>query len=168
MRRRQLEPAADGAKRLLQLVDDPRGLVDRRSVIRTSTNPADPAMWRETTETTSRGVRFSLQFARRFGPATFRFGILESTGGLGMDLNLLRDRFELRTDIFDFSSSQLPRLRFMAAYAFLQRVYVLGGVDDVLNPQRTDVFLGAQLRFRDEDLRTILLFAGSALTGAAR
>ncbi len=153
---------------MLQLVDDPRGLVDRRSVIRTSTNPADPAMWRETTETTSRGVRFSLQFARRFGPATFRFGILESTGGLGMDLNLLRDRFELRTDMFDFSSSQLPRLRVMAAYAFLQRVYVLGGVDDVLNPQRTDVFLGAQLRFRDEDLRTILLFAGSALTGAAR
>lgn len=153
---------------MLQLVDDPRGLIDRRSVIRTSTNPADPAMWRETTETTSRGVRFSLQFARRFGPATFRFGILESTGGLGMDLNFLRDRIEVRTDLFDFSSSQLPRLRLMAAYAFLQRVYVLGGVDDVLNPQRTDVYLGAQLRFRDEDLRTILLFAGSAFSGAAR
>jgi phospholipid/cholesterol/gamma-HCH transport system substrate-binding protein len=153
---------------MLQLVDDPRGLSDRRSIIRTSTNPADPSMWRETTETTSRGVRFSLQFARRWGPATFRFGILESTGGLGLDLNLFRDRFELRTDVFDFSTSQLPRARLMAAYAVLQRLYVLGGVDDVLNPQRTDVFVGAQLRFRDEDLRTILLFAGSAFSGAAR
>lgn len=153
---------------LFQIVDDPRGLIERRSVIHTSTNPADPAMWRETTETTGRGLRFTLQFARRLGPATFRFGILESTGGVGMDLNAMRDRLEFRSDVFDFSTSQLPRVRLMGAYALLQRVYILAGVDDVLNPQRTDVFLGAQLRFRDEDLRTILLFAGGALGAVAR
>jgi hypothetical protein len=93
---------------------------------------------------------------------------LESTGGVGLDLNAMRDRLEFRSDVFDFSTSQLPRLRLMGAYALLQRVYVLAGVDDVLNPQRTDVFLGAQLRFRDEDLRTILLFAGGALGAVAR
>ncbi|MDP3279220.1 MAG: MlaD family protein [Deltaproteobacteria bacterium] len=163
----RLQPRED-RHMLFQIIDDPRGIVDRRSVIRTSTNPADPAMWRETTESTQRGVRFTLQFARRLGPATFRFGIMESVGGIGVDLNALRDRVEVRTDLFDFSTSQLPRLRVMGAYAMLQHVYVLAGVDDVLNPQRADVFLGAQLRFRDDDLRTLLLFAGGLLGTVAR
>ncbi len=163
----RLQPRED-RHLLFQIVDDPRGIVDRRSIIRTSTNPADPAMWRETTDTTSRGLRFTLQFARRVGPATFRLGIFESTGGVGADIIGLRDRLEGRADLFEFTTSQRPRLRMMGAYALLQRVYVLAGVDDVLNPQRADVFLGAQLRFRDEDLRTILLFAGGALGAVAR
>jgi phospholipid/cholesterol/gamma-HCH transport system substrate-binding protein len=32
------------------------------------------------------------------------------------------------------------------------------GVDDLLNPDRTDYFFGAQLRFNDEDLKSILPF----------
>jgi phospholipid/cholesterol/gamma-HCH transport system substrate-binding protein len=105
-------------------------------------------------------------YARRVGPATFRFGIRESTGGVGVDFNLFRDRLELRSDLFDFSSAALPRLRLAAAYEFIRHMWIIGGVDDILNPRR-DVFLGAMLRVNDEDLRSILPFAGG-LAGGAR
>ena len=50
------------------------------------------------------------------------------------------------------------------------------GVDDVLNQRRAnagggaffDWFFGMQLLFRDEDLKSMLLFGGSAVGGAAR
>ncbi len=149
---------------LLELIDDNRGLVERSSTVITSTNPNDPPAWRRTEERTYRSLRFTLQYARRIGPATFRFGIRESTGGVGVDFHLFRDRFELRNDVFDFSTSALPRLRVAAAVEFVRHMWIIGGVDDILNPRR-DLFLGAMLRFNDEDLRSILPFAGGLAGG---
>ena len=153
---------------LVQLVDDTRGVVSRTSTIHTSTNPNEPHQWRTTEETTTDQLRFTLQLARRWGPFTFRFGITESTGGAGVDLHLFRDTLELRTDIFDFSTSTLPRLRVALAYEVVRRAWLIGGVDDILNGPRTDYFLGAMLRFNDEDMRSILLFAGGLLGSVAR
>jgi phospholipid/cholesterol/gamma-HCH transport system substrate-binding protein len=152
---------------LLEFVADTRGVVSRSSEVVMSTNPNEPHVYRRTVETTSDQFRFTLQFARRVGPVTFRFGIKESTGGIGADLHLFRDSFELRTDLFDFSTSVLPRLRVAMAYEIIRRFWIIGGVDDVLNGPRTDYYLGAMLRFNDEDLRSILPFAGG-LAGAAR
>jgi hypothetical protein len=56
-------------------------------------------------------------------------------------------------------------------------VYLVGGVDDVFNYVRTqgtaggffDWFLGLQLTFNDEDLKSLLLFGGgSAASSAAK
>lgn len=151
-----------------QIVDDTRGQTTRSSTIITSTNPNEPHRWVRTEETTQSGFRFTLQLARRVGPATFRFGIMESTGGTGIDLHLFNDRFEMRTDLFDFSSNVYPRLRLALAFEVVQRAWILGGVEDALNGPRTDYFLGAMLRFRDEDLRGLLLFAGGLLGSVAR
>ncbi|MEI8255912.1 MAG: MCE family protein, partial [Deltaproteobacteria bacterium] len=151
-----------------EIVDDTRGQTTRTSTIHTSTNPNDPHEWRTTQETTADAIRFSLQIARRLGPLTFRFGIKESTGGAGIDLHLFRDTLELRTDIFDFSTSALPRLRVALAYEIVRRAWLIGGVDDILNGPRTDYYLGAMLRFNDEDMRSILLFAGGLLGSVAR
>jgi len=40
---------------------------------------------------------------------------------------------------------------------------VLGGVDDLLNSDRRDYFVGLMLRFTDNDLKSILPFAAGAL-----
>jgi len=45
---------------------------------------------------------------------------------------------------------------------------LIGGVDHVFLPDRRDYFLGLQLRFTDEDLKTILPFSGGALSGAGK
>jgi len=153
---------------MFEIVDDTRGLIQRSSTVYHSTNPNDPPSWRVTQERTVDALRFSLQFARRLGPVTFRFGIRESSGGAGIDLHLFRDSLEIQSDLFDFSASTLPRLRFTAAYQVMRNAWLLGGVDDVLNGPRRDYYLGAMLRFNDEDMRAILLFAGGLVGSVAR
>jgi len=147
---------------LIQLIDDPRGLTDvTQTTVRTSP-PEDgtPSFYQETRVRTRNAFRFSLMFAKRVEFATFRFGLLETTGGVGVDLHFLDDHMEINTDLFAFGEQAFPRLRSRLAYEFLRRIWILGGVDDVLN-DTADFFLGAQLRFNDEDLKVILPFAPS-------
>jgi hypothetical protein len=70
-----------------------------------------------------------------------------------------------------------------------QHIYVLGGVDELLNKPQTldivegtssvptqfdtfrfgrDYFLGGMLKFNDEDLSALLTVGGSALAGATK
>lgn len=145
---------------LLEFVDDPRGDTRVVSTITDTTDPRETAHVRTVQRITTDSFRFSLMFARRYGPATFRFGIKESTGGVGLDLHLLNDNLEIRNDLFGFGESANPRLRIAVAYNILQRAWLVAGVDDILNGDRFDYFLGAQLRFNDEDIKSILPFAG--------
>ena len=90
-----------------------------------TTNPKEPAHYRTVTTTTTDAFRFTIQFARRIGPFTGRFGIKESTGGVGVDT-------------------------------------LLGGAEHIFLPNRRDYFIGLQLRFTDDDLKTIQPFTGRA------
>ncbi len=152
---------------LLEFVDDPRGATRTVSTVTDTTDPTMTSHVRTTQRITSDAFRFSLMFARRLGPATFRFGIKESSGGLGLDLHLLNNAIEVRSDLFAFGENTYPRLRVAAAVNVLQRAWIIGGVDDVFNGDRFDYFLGAQLRFNDEDIKSILPFAGG-LGGGGR
>lgn len=145
---------------LLEIVDDPRGSTSTTSTITDTTDPTQTPHVRTVTRTTTDAFRFTVMFARRLGPATFRFGIKESTGGFGLDLHLLSDQLEIRSDMFNFGGDTFPRLRVTLAYEILRRAWIIAGVDDVLNGDRFDYFLGAQLRFNDDDIKTILPFAG--------
>jgi len=147
---------------LIEIVNDPKGLTRQEQIAVETTNPNDPPTYFERRTVTTNAFRFSLQFAQRFGPFTGRFGIKESTGGIGLDLSLLDDRFEVQQDLFGFGEVVVPRWRLSLGYEFVNRLWLLGGADDVLSPVRRDYFVGLQLRFNDEDLKTILPFAPSA------
>ena len=143
---------------LIEVVNDPRGLTHFEQVDIDTTNTNQPPHYREVRTVTTNSLRFSLQFAQSFGPFTGRFGIKESTGGVGLDTLLLDNRFEIRQDLFGFGEVVLPRWRVSLGYNFVNRIWLLGGVDDILSGSRRDYFVGAQLRFNDEDLKTILPF----------
>jgi len=147
---------------LIEIVNDPRGLTHFQQVDVDTTNPNDPPHYREVRTITENSLRFSLQFAQSFGPFTGRFGIKESTGGVGLDTLLLDNRFEIRQDLFGFGEVVLPRWRLSLGYEFVNRAWLLGGVDDILSSSRRDYFVGMQLRFNDEDLKSILPFAPKA------
>jgi phospholipid/cholesterol/gamma-HCH transport system substrate-binding protein len=153
---------------VIELVNDPRGLTSYVQQDVDTTNPTMPSHYQTITTTTSSSFRFSLQFARRLGPFTGRFGIKESTGGVGLDLHLLQDRFELVTDLFGFGEEVQPRFRAYIGYEFIHRLWLLGGIDHTFESDLRDYFLGLQLRFTDDDLKTILPFAGGAVSGASR
>jgi len=144
---------------LIEVVNDPRGLVRYETVDVTTDNPNEPAYSHTQRKVTTNSLRFSLQFAQRFGVFTARYGIKESTGGVGLDTLLFQDRFELRQDLFGLGEVVLPRWRVSLSYEFINRLWLLGGVDDILSGDRRDYFVGAQLRFNDQDLKTVLPFA---------
>jgi phospholipid/cholesterol/gamma-HCH transport system substrate-binding protein len=144
---------------LVEIVNDPRGKTTITQVDVNSTNPNNVPFYRETRTETTNGFRFTFMFARRLGPATFLFGIRESSGGVGLNLHAFDDRLELQSDLFGFGENVRPRWRERFQYEFVKRIWVVAGVDDLLNGDRTDYFVGAQLRFTDEDLKAILPFA---------
>ena len=143
---------------MLEVVNDPKGLTRYEQIDVDSTNPNDPPHYREVRTVTTNSLRFSLMFAQSFGPFTGRFGIKESTGGVGLDVLLFEDRFELRQDLYGFGEVVLPRWRISLGYEFINRLWLLGGVEDLLSNSRRDYFVGGMLRFNDEDLKTIIPF----------
>jgi phospholipid/cholesterol/gamma-HCH transport system substrate-binding protein len=157
----RLQPREDVYYRF-ELVNDPRGRTTftQRQVRTSPPRQGEPEYYQETIAETKDQFRFTLQFAKRIHFATFRFGILESTGGLGLDLHLLDDNLEINADAFAIGEQQYARLRVAVAYQVLQRLYIVGGMDDMLNQSR-DFFMGAQLQFNDEDLKSILPFVPS-------
>jgi phospholipid/cholesterol/gamma-HCH transport system substrate-binding protein len=158
---------------LIEIVDDPRGF---REKTQTTTDSSERGLSHETTVKTSLDkLRFSLQFGKRWGNFTGRFGIKESTGGIGGDLALFGNRLTLSVDLFDARSNEYPRLQGRGSWAvYHQNLFVIAGVDDVINQKRTiagggaffDWFFGLQLLLRDEDMKSLLLLGGGAL-GAA-
>ncbi len=149
----------------LELINDPQGFTSITDSTVDTTNPTMPSHYRTITTTTTNSFRFSLQYAQRFGPFTGRFGIKESTGGIGLDIHLLKDRFEIVNDLFGFSEEPQPRYRVFISYEFIKHLWLLGGVDHLFLPSERDYFLGLQVRFTDEDLKTILPFSGGVAAG---
>src|SRR4029077_18892084 len=62
----------------IELINDPRGLTSITQQTVDTTNPMSAPHYTTITTTTTDSFRFSLQFAKRLGPFTGRFGIKES------------------------------------------------------------------------------------------
>lgn len=159
---------------LIQLIDDPRGRTQFTTTqVRTSPpRMGDPPFYEEVRATTSEQLLFSFQLAKRLHFFTFRFGILESSGGIGVDLHFFDDRLEINADLFRFGDQTFPSLRVRFNYEIVRTLYVLGGVDNILNADPSvpsqngaDFFLGAMLRFDDRDLIGLLPFLGGLAGG---
>lgn len=157
----------EGRYFLVQLIDDPRGSLrtTQTTVTRTPAAEDEPSRYTETRTTRdTRRLRFTLQLAKRIHFATFRFGIMENSGGLGIDLHLFNDRLEFNTDIFQIGIRELPRVRARAGFEIVKKLWITAGIDEALSGDR-DFFLGLQVRFTDEDLTSLLPFAGGVFSG---
>ncbi len=113
-----------------------------------------------TTQKNSKKVdafRFSAQIAKKYRDFTIRGGLIESTGGVGLDYD--RGPVGLSFSAFDFRSNanQRPHLKGLARAQLTHSFYLLAGVDDFINTNQ-DVawFLGAGLTFTDDDIKSLL------------
>jgi phospholipid/cholesterol/gamma-HCH transport system substrate-binding protein len=165
-----------------EVITDPRGYTTEQTVERLPPGSTEREL--QTVVTTQfNQLKFSAEFAKRYYFLTLRFGIVESTGGMGANLHFLNDSLTITVDMFDFAASNkdYPRLKAFANYSFLGHLFVSAGVDDALN--RTlydsdlvgtgtgatrrlvsgrDFFLGAGLYFTDDDLKSVLGLVGLA------
>jgi len=98
--------------------------------------------------------RISAEFAKKFYDFTIHGGIIESTGGIGVDYN--KGPFGIQFEAFDFADQQRPHLKAMATANMTKSIYLLGGVDDfIAKGQTPDWFFGAGIRFLDEDIKSL-------------
>jgi phospholipid/cholesterol/gamma-HCH transport system substrate-binding protein len=143
---------------LFELVDDPRGKTSySKRITRSTSSRSDPVVSEETTLTEDK-LKFSLMLAKRWHFTTWRFGIKESSGGLGLDFHLPAG-FDIQLDLFDFIGDDRPRLKTWATWNFAKYFYLTAGADDLFNSASRDYFVGMGLRFTDDDLKSLLLVA---------
>ena len=153
---------------MFEAVADPRGKQTRTF---TSTSSIDDdgetVSTTDVTETAFNDLKFSAQFAKRYNWLTLRFGIIENTGGLGLNFHTLDDQLEFQLDAFDFDRRDpnnnflSPRIRLSTLFEFYNHLWIQGGWDDPLNTELQTWYLGGMLRFNDEDLKTIMSIAPS-------
>ena len=95
-------------------------------------------------------------------------------------------RLRLSVDAYDATFDRFPRVKLAAAVELFRGIYVLGGVDELLNAPDTlrietgatdvpnafekfhfgrDFFVGGLIQFNDRDLAALLAIGGSALGG---
>lgn len=161
----------------LELIDDPRGLTQRV----TTTNDCGalgcgallPAGLQQTTS--QRQLKFSVYMAKRYGPVSGRFGILENTGGFGLKLHLLNDALTASADAFEFANplKDHPRVKLYADYRFLDHLLITAGADDIANApfvdpnnktritSGRDYFVGAGVFFTDDDISKLIGLAAT-------
>lgn len=152
----RLQPSADKYY-LLGIVDDPRGKYSEDDVTTTTSPPGTTVHTHR--ESYSNDLKFSALVAKRFSAFTIRGGVLESTGGVGLDYHALDDRLRLGMDVFDFTRKhQPPHMKLFGDYDIVRNFFVTGGVDDVLNDEMNlrTLFIGFGIKFEDEDFKTLL------------
>jgi len=131
-------------------------------------------------------LRLTVQWGRKLGWMRVRFGLFESSVGVGADAILLGGRLKLAADLAG-TNLQVPRLKVAAALRVFESIYIHAGVDDVLTPPGTfpvitgsedvpnlfnkysygrEPYLGASLQFSDEDLDELLILYGAVIFAA--
>jgi phospholipid/cholesterol/gamma-HCH transport system substrate-binding protein len=107
--------------------------------------------------------KFGLVYGRRWGALALRGGLIESTAGAGVSIFMWRDRLRLEADLFRFTGNEHARLRAGLWAELLPHLFAWVGGDELLWPDRRDIFAGAGLAFTDNDLK--ILFAAAPSVG---
>ncbi len=136
------------------IIDDPMGVVEKEKVETTSGGATNEF---ETTKTYFSKTKFTVLFAKNFWDWTIKGGLIESSGGVGVDYHLLPNRLKLSAEAFDFANTNL---RATARLDLVYGLYLQGGINDALdkNDSRSGYF-GAGLFLTNDDLA--LLMTGS-------
>jgi len=104
----------------------------------------------------------SAQIAKRFYDVTLRGGLIENTFGAGFDYYMLSDSLKASAELYDINAEndirgEKAHAKVSARYTFLKHLDIYGGVDNFLNRDASNLFLGLGVRFYDDDLKTLIM-----------
>jgi phospholipid/cholesterol/gamma-HCH transport system substrate-binding protein len=136
-----------------ELVSDPKAKFTRTIVSQTPGGTV-------TTDSYEDKFRFSLLFVKRWGNLALRLGLMESTGGIGGEYYMLDDKIKFSVDAWNFASkepgNENTHLKTTVSYYLTKVLFLNAGYDNFLNADRRSGFVGAGLRFDDEDLKYLI------------
>jgi phospholipid/cholesterol/gamma-HCH transport system substrate-binding protein len=137
----------------LEIVSDPKA---KFSQTITTASPGTTV----TTDSYENKFLFSLLFVKRWGNLALRLGLMESTGGLGAEYYMLDDKIKFSVDAWNFSSKEPGNMnthvKTTVSYYPNKLLFFDAGYDNFLNAGRREAFVGAGLRFDDEDLKYLM------------
>jgi phospholipid/cholesterol/gamma-HCH transport system substrate-binding protein len=135
---------------ILGIVSDPRG---RRTTKEFTTN----GVTTRTEEFDRDGLLFNAQIGKRYRDIAVRGGLLESTGGFGIDYFALNDKLKFSFEAFDFGNDRRAHLKTGFDYQLFKHLYLTAGWDDFISDQdNRSVYGGIAIRFEDDDLKYLL------------
>jgi phospholipid/cholesterol/gamma-HCH transport system substrate-binding protein len=124
----------------------------------TETTSSNGVTTTEVNKTKTRGdYRFNVQIGRRIHNWTLRGGLIETTGGLGVDYHFSSWDTRLTAEIFDYREELGPNIRFATDFQIYNVFYGKLAFEDVINDTRSAT-LSAGLKFNDEDLKGLIAF----------
>ncbi|MGE0009476.1 MAG: MlaD family protein [Candidatus Babeliales bacterium] len=106
--------------------------------------------------------KFGLQFARIYKDIALRFGLMESSVGVGIDVEIPFDtdnfRWVTTFEAFDFRGrdrieDSRPHLKWINRLFILNNIYMTFGADDFISRHNANAFFGAGVRFGDDDIK---------------
>ena len=101
------------------------------------------------------------EIGKRYYNLLLRGGIIENTGGVGADYFMNNDKIRLTAEAFDFNGENdyrgnNPHINLRASYLYLKHLEFLAGIDNIINTDARTFFLGVGVKFKDNDLKTLL------------
>jgi phospholipid/cholesterol/gamma-HCH transport system substrate-binding protein len=108
------------------------------------------------------------ELGKRYSDFLLRGGIIDSTGGIGIDYFMYNDKLKLSAEIYDFNAVNDIRgnnahARVEARYQLFNHINLYTGYDNFLNSESANLFLGLGVSFSDNDLKTLISSSGSSL-----
>ena len=136
----------------LGVITDPAGVVEE-TTFETTVNGGTTTRLDERKIFKSK-TKFTALFAKNFFDWTLKAGLIENTGGAGIDYTFFREKATLSTEIFDFEKLQW---RASLNYKLKYGLYLVGGYNDILNKRGAQsAFIGAGLYLTNDDIKLLL------------
>ena len=103
----------------------------------------------------------SAQYGKRFDNLLLRAGVIESTGGFGVDYYAYNDRLKFSVDAYDFNAvndvrGENAHFRVGVQYRMLKHLELFGGWDNFANSKAQTLYFGIGMRFIDNNLKYVL------------
>jgi phospholipid/cholesterol/gamma-HCH transport system substrate-binding protein len=138
-----------------EIVNDPIGRVEqKRTIIRDAQGNVVNNYLR--TDIKDR-IEFSAQIAKNVYGLTLRGGIIENSGGVGLDYAIIDPNLRVSVQAFDFTKPDNPNLKANLDFIFFRHFFITVGAEDLINSQYDPlVFGGGGLFFDDDDLKLLL------------
>lgn len=158
---------------LLGVSDTPqsRQITENRKTVTKDSTGAEITR-EEITSTENRPrIKYNVQFAKRFDNLGLRFGLFESYAGVAGDLYLFSDKLSATVEAFQFGddpsqadsrSNGKARFKTYANVFVTPNIYLTGGADGIGRAPKPIQFIGAGLRFTDDDLKSVISAAALA------
>lgn len=149
----QIQPGLDRYY-YLGVVLDPLG-VTKETSSRTSTTTTPPGTTvvteKDNSNTNKDAIKFTALFAKNFYDFTFKGGLIQSSGGFGVDYHFYRQKVSLSAEMFDLDD---PNLRMFATWRPYRGIYLVGGGDSILQREDRDFnpFVGGGLSITNDDI----------------